>query len=93
MVIAFGMRSTIDADTGHRKETGELREQKKRESGVTPSPLTPTGSVLRQLLTSVEVFLVLGLVVSGVPMVVFTVLAHLDHEDILVVVPLVALHS
>ena len=46
------------------------------------------------LLTSVEVLLVLGLVVAGVPVMVLTVLAHLDHEDRFVLVDtLVALHS
>ena len=44
-------------------------------------------------LTSVEVILVLVFYVSGIPGVLFAVLAHLDDKDNLVLVPLGVLHS
>jgi len=91
MVIAFGMSSTIALDTDTRK-----RVKKKICWSVCQSrefPLSWDGSKARiRHLTSVKVLLVFGSVVSGVPMVVFTVLAHLDDEAELVI-PLVALHS
>ena len=101
MVIAFGMSSTMALETSHKRKNSESGEQFKRErfrsgvSGSSPHPWRPLEAPLAKndaQLTSVEVFLVLGLVVTGIPMVVFAVLAHLNHEDILVV-PLVALHS
>ena len=48
---------------------------------------------LQITLTSVEVFLILGFIVSGIPGVLFAVLAHLYDKDNLVLVPLGVLHS
>lgn len=91
MVIAFGMSSTIALDTDTRKQV------KTKEmlvcAPVFGVPLSQDAGIAQNLhLTSVEVLLIFGSVVSGVPMMVFTVLAHLNDEAELVV-PLVALHS